>query len=157
MRTLAVGEMMSTNPVVCCINDNIVDVAKLIKKHKISSVVVCDNGILKGLITVHDIVRKIVASNLDLEKTKVKDFMTKDVVSVEPTLSLEKVIDVMNSNNISQVPVIQNKKVMGFVTVKDILKLEPALFEFFTDRLHSASIDRKRFIKKYTDLDEEDI
>lgn len=157
MRTLAVGEMMTVNPVTCKSEDNVIIASKLFKKYKISSLIVCDNGIVRGILTVDDIVRKVVASNQNLELTKVKNVMITDVIHVEPTMPIEKVIEVLNSNNISQVPVMQDKKLCGFVTMKDILRLEPALFEFFTDRLHHSSERRKKFIEKYANVDLDDI
>ncbi|MDD3175324.1 MAG: CBS domain-containing protein [Candidatus Nanoarchaeia archaeon] len=156
-RTLAVAEMMSINPIKCRLEDNIVTVSKLMKKYNISSIVVCDENEVKGLITVDDIVQRVVANNENLETTKAKQVMTTDVVSVSPTKSVEEVIEVMNSNSISQLPVMQEKKLMGFVTMKDILRLEPALFDLFTKRLEDDEAERRRFIQKHTNVSSDDI
>ncbi len=156
-RTLAVAEMMSTNPIKCRLEDNIVTVSKLMKKYNISSIVVCQENEVKGLITVDDIVQRVVANNEHLETTKAKQIMTTDVIFVSPHKSVEEVIEVLNSNSISQVPVMQGKKLMGFVTMKDILRLEPALFELFTKRLEDDEAERRRFIQKHTNVSSDDL
>ncbi|MGE0793418.1 MAG: cyclic nucleotide-binding/CBS domain-containing protein [Candidatus Woesearchaeota archaeon] len=153
MRTLAVGEMMTTNPITCHPNDNIVSVSKLLKKYNISSVIVVEDKVVQGLITVDDIVRRVIAEKLDPEKTIAKDIMSKNLISVEPQNTLEETIEVLNSNRISQVPVMKDKQLFGFVTIKDILRLEPAFFEFFFKTLEEEEKVRQKFIREYDDAD----
>lgn len=153
MKTLAVAEMMTTKPITCDFNQTIVDISKTLKKYRISSIVVLENDEVAGILTVNDIVRNVIAQEKDPRTTLAKDVMSKDIISVPPQMPLEQVIETINTNGISQVPVMTGKKLNGFVTMKDILRLEPALFELFKDRLEETRLERHKFIEKYVDDD----
>lgn len=149
MKTLTVSEMMTIRPKTCKCDDSITEASKLLKKYDISSLIIIDKEEVKGILTVEDIVTKVVAEDKDPQKTKTRDVMIKNVINCQPQDPIEKVIETMNINSISQVPIMEGAKLVGFVTIKDILRLEPAMFEFFMDRLHVEEEKRKNFIHKY--------
>ncbi len=157
MKTMAVAEMMSTNPITCDCDDSIVEISKILKKYAISSIVILDKDEVSGILTVDDIVRRVVASGKNPAKTMARDVMIKDIISVEPQTPLEKVIETLNSHSISQVPVMTGKKLNGFVTMKDILCLEPTLFDLFSKRLEEQQRERHKFIQSYVDIDNLDL
>lgn len=157
MKSLAVAEMMSTHPITCSGEDDIITAARILTKYNISSLVVVDHDEVKGIITVDDIVRRVVAKNENSQLKKVKDIMTKDIISVEPNATVGEVIDTLNSNSISQVPVMKHKKLHGFVTLKDLLRLQPAFFELFKSRFEDEEKERRSFIKNYGDVSDDDL
>ncbi len=56
-RSVKVGEVMSRDPVVCGSTDDVDKAADLMAQHHISRVCVCEGDILKGVISLSDIVQ----------------------------------------------------------------------------------------------------
>jgi len=159
--SLEISEIMSRQPVVCEINQSVQEVAKLMKKYTISSVVVLEHKELAGIITVDDIVRKAVATAKDANKTLAKDIMSSNVISIAPNASVREAMELFGEQEIRQVPVMKNNKLVGFLTQKDILRIEPALVDFALDKMKEEEelrqIRIQQFVnKEYLDEDDEE-
>ena len=151
MIRISIGEFMSTKPITCHREDSIVEVSKLLTKFKIGSITVVYDDLVVGIITNDDIIGQVVAKGLDPNMIKANDIMTENVISITPKDTLENAIDVMNNTGMFHLPVIEERKLLGFVTVKDILRIEPALIEVFTEKLQDSKTERENFINKYID------
>ena len=100
---------------------------EMMAKH-VGSLIVKDNQHLKGIITEGDIIKSI-AANKNLSKTKASDIMTKNVVSVSPSEDMYNALAKMKGKNVRWLPVTIKGRVIGMLTVRDILRIEPGLFE----------------------------
>ena len=134
---------MTKAPIVVDPNTSIVDCAKTMLENHIGSLLVGENGKLLGIITEQDIVRKVVAKTNDLEKSKVEDYMEKRLFTITPEADILDAIKMMSEANIRHLPVKNNNKMIGFVTLKDILKIEPELFELMVDKIELRESERK--------------
>lgn len=115
--SLQVGDVMSTNLVTAKKNDSVYQCAKLMKDHKISSVVILGDKTMEGILTKTDLV-----FNFLIEETtplKISKIMTKNVVTAAPEDSLFVVESLLLNNKISRIPIMKNKKLVGIVTYRD--------------------------------------
>jgi len=74
-----------------------------------------------GLITVRDIVFKIINKNLNPRKIKVGEITSKPLVCVTKDMPIEHVMALMEKFNIARVIVCEEKKVRGVVSLFDVM------------------------------------
>ena len=158
---VSIADIMTQRPVTTTEDTSIHAVAKLMKQYRISSLIVLSKDKqLAGIVTVDDIVRQAVASNLDMEKP-VAVVMTNDVVTITPDVDVREAISLFNEYEIRQAPVMQGKTLVGYVTLKDILRFEPALLDIAVENLRVEEEHRREMIQKIMNpdemLDEEDM
>jgi CBS domain-containing protein len=80
-----------------------------------------DNMQLVGIVSVVDILRKLLYNGAKPVHNSVGEIFTKDVVSCTFDEAISKVWDLMDETGFSGLPVIKNKKLIGIVTRKDII------------------------------------
>lgn len=94
--------------------------AQLMLAHKISSLLVTDvNDALRGIFTKSDLVEAYTKEEID--KKRVKEYMTKEVITSSPNELLYTVLLLMNSKKISRVVITLNREPIGIITSQDFL------------------------------------
>jgi len=73
----------------------------------------------------------------------VENFMEKRLITIAPEVDIFDAINMMSEYNIRHLPVMSDNKMIGFVTLKDILKIEPELFELLVDKFELRETERK--------------
>ena len=73
----------------------------------------------------------IVNDNLELTRIpiKAKDVLTRKLVTISPEATIHQALEKMNKKKLRRLPVVNNKKIVGYVTLKDIVKFIPEVFE----------------------------
>jgi len=108
------------NPVTTTPDQQISQVKRLMKKHKISGVpVVIDDGTLAGIVTNRDL-----RFETDVEK-KVSEVMTKNglVIISEKSVHIENPKEKLHKYKIEKLPVVdERRRLTGLITIKDIQK-----------------------------------
>lgn len=119
------SEVMSRNPIRVAPTYPVPEVASLMLKNRISSIIVIDdNGRLTGIVTKTDLCRFYSHfEGLNL----VKDYMTSPVITVRPYDSVFKAALLMMSKDISRLVVVEKRKVMGIITLTDLTLVAPLL------------------------------
>lgn len=74
-----------------------------------------------GIVTMGDIVCKVVALGKGLHAIHVHEIMTKPVIWVLPDMSVKHVARLFLQNDISRAPVIDNNEMVGIITFHDLL------------------------------------
>lgn len=98
----------------------IYDCAKLMRKHRISSVIILDNnGILDGIVTKTDIVSVFLTQSTT--PLKVSKIMTRKVITVMPGDSLLYAESLLINNKISRIVVQRNRVPVGIITYRDFV------------------------------------
>ena len=80
-----------------------------------------DEHDVNGVITVRDIVYKALGKNLDLNKTKVSEIMSKPVVCIDKGTDVEHAINLMTKFNITRVFVSEGKEILGIISLLDVM------------------------------------
>lgn len=139
---ITVSDAMTEKPITVTPNTTIQECTKLMKRKNVGSVVVQEKGRFVGILTERDIARKIVAEGIST-KSKVSKFMDKGLITISPEKDIFDALAMMRDADIRQLPVVQDGKLLGLVTMKDILKIEPDLFEILVQKFDLREEARK--------------
>lgn len=146
-----VGDVMTISPIVISSDKNIVDCSKLMKDKHVGAVVIREKEDDKskiGLLTEQDIVREVIAKGKDPLNTRLSEVMVENLVTISPDKDVFDALSKMKELNIRHLPVIDNEEMVGLLTLKDILKIEPQLFELMVDRIELREEERKPIHRK---------
>ena len=80
-----------------------------------------DEHDVNGVITVRDIVYKALGKNLDLNKTKVSEIMSKPVVFIDKGVDVEHAINLMTKFNITRVFISEGNEIVGIISLLDVM------------------------------------
>jgi CBS domain-containing protein len=125
-----VSEIMPQRAVVTVdINNNpsALDVAKLMAKHRIGSVVVIEgnnnNKKPVGIITEKDIIKKVSAQNKSANQVAVRNIMSSPLVTVNSIDSIDTAAETIAENKVKRLVVLeQDGSMVGILSVSDIAK-----------------------------------
>ncbi|MEM1044904.1 MAG: DUF294 nucleotidyltransferase-like domain-containing protein [Pseudomonadota bacterium] len=118
-----VERLMTADPITVDTQTSIVDAAKILAEHRISSVLVVDDGVLKGILTVRDISGRVVAAGLDPEQP-VAAVMTPAPVSLPPNAIGSDVLHAMMERGIGHVPIVGSDGLKGIVSQTDLTRFQ---------------------------------
>ena len=120
---MQVGDIMHTDVKTARPDDTFADVAKLMRLHGISSVVVLDGTKLQGIVTERDIVN-LVAAGGDPHDVHVAHGMTRrDLETVSPKTDIAEAAEHMVTRNIRHLPVTDTRgKVVGIISIRDLTR-----------------------------------
>ncbi len=123
----AVSEIMSPKTIVTTnidSNPSVLDVAKLMIKNNIGSVVLVENeGKPIGIITERDILKKISIQNKEAGQVSAKDIMSSPLFTVRAIDSIDTAAEAMVKNRVKRLVVIeQDGSVQGILSMTDIVK-----------------------------------
>jgi CBS domain-containing protein len=119
---MQVGDIMHTQVKAADAEATFADVAKIMRTHGISSVVVLQGKKLAGILTERDIVN-LVASGGDPQTVTVAKGMTRrDIETVSPKTDIAEAAEQMVARNIRHLPVTDGDHVVGIVSIRDLTK-----------------------------------
>lgn len=129
-----IADAMTAKPISVGPDATIEECAEVMQKSHVGSLVISKASKLLGIITEQDIVRKVVAKKMDPSKTFVKDVMITKLITAEPSDDIYDALVIMRDNNIRHLPVMYKGKIEGYLTIKDVLKIQPQLFEIIVEQ-----------------------
>jgi len=138
-----VVDAMTTKPVSVSPEITLQECANIMDENHVSTVVVQDNEHSAGILSDQDIVRKAVAKGINPLNKKVKEFMETNVVTIEPETDIYDALIKMRDLNIRHLPVVKDDKMIGLLTLKDILKIQPQLFDLLVEKFEVREGERK--------------
>jgi len=102
--------------------DTIKAAAAKMFSNKVSCLIVNnDDDDFIGLVTERDIVTRIAAASIDIERTTIAGIMTTQIISCSPNTPSNKVREIMTSNQIRHLPIVDNGAVVGIVSTRDLM------------------------------------
>jgi len=127
---IKVGDIMTRNFVSAKPDDSIINCAKKMIREHVGSLVIKQDRKLVSLISERDIIWAITKkSKKQLEKVTAKDIAARKVRTIKPSADIYTALKKMKKGKLRWLPVTKNKEVIGLLTLKDILRIEPSLFE----------------------------
>ena len=138
-----VSDAMTEQPVTISSNLTLKEAASLMAKKHVGSLIIKEKGKVQGIMTEKDMVRKGIAKGKDPVKTKVKEVMNPKFNTIDPDADIFDALKVMRDLNIRHLPVVRGKEMIGLLTLKDILKIEPDLFDLLVDKFELREEERK--------------
>lgn len=145
---IKVIDAMTKNPITIEKTATIKEAALKMLKNNVGSLIIKENDKLLGIITEKDMIDKVLAKNLDAEKTIVKGIMSQEIKTILPQMDLYDAITKMRDEDVRRLPVIENDEVIGLLTEKDVLKIEPSLFDVLVEKFRIRE-EKTKLIGKY--------
>lgn len=123
-----VSDIMTTEVVTIRNSATVTEAAKVMKEKGVHALIVEQSHELDayGIISVKDVVSKVIALGRDPEEMRVYEIMTKPCTVLNPDLGVEYAAQLLSQANLNSAPVIQGK-LLGIVSMTDILERSGAL------------------------------
>jgi len=123
-----VGDVMTRSFISVKKSSSILDCAKTMEKNNVGSLIIKEDGKLHGILTNGDII-KAIAQGKNIHKISAKEIMSKKMSIISPDKDMYDALVAMNKKKIRWLPVVEKGRVIGMLTIKDILRVEPSLFD----------------------------
>jgi CBS domain-containing protein len=101
---------------------SVYDALHIMMEKNISSLLIMENEILKGIFTERDYARKLVLMGRSSKDTPIGDIMTSNLLTITPSETIDHCMEVMSNYKIRHLPVIDNNRVTGMVSIGDVVK-----------------------------------
>jgi CBS domain-containing protein len=96
--------------------------AQIMSQKKVGSIVVVSKGEPVGIVTERDMVHRVLAKGLDIDKLHMNEIMSKSLVSVKSKTPIVEAIRLMQRKNVRRLLIKENNKTIGIVTQRDLLR-----------------------------------
>lgn len=100
------------------------DAAIYMTSRNIGAVTIIEGDRVVGLFSERDLMRRVIAKNLDPKSIPVREVMTTNLVTGNPDDSLEEGIRKMRQVNSRHLPVLEGARFLGLISVRDLLLVE---------------------------------
>jgi signal-transduction protein with cAMP-binding, CBS, and nucleotidyltransferase domain len=138
-----VCDAMTRQPVVVSPKASLQECAKIMGDEHVGAVIVKEGDVLAGIITEQDIVRKSVILDDKPSSRTAKDIMETGMHTIEPEKDIYDALVHMKEHNIRHLPVTDGKGMLGLLTLKDVLKIEPQLFDLLVEKFEVREEEKK--------------
>jgi len=95
--------------------------ARIMRDRGIGSLFVTNGKEIIGILTDTDMVRRVVATGVDMRKTTAEQIMSAPIVMIEGDKTVLDANDLMAKTHIRHLGVTQNGKLVGMISVRDIV------------------------------------
>ena len=139
LMSIQVGDIMVRDLKHCSAGDSVRDVAAMMRAHTISSVLVMEGDTLAGIVTVHDLVNKVLAEGLGRDLT-IAEVMTPTPTTIAPeALGLDAMITIAEGR-FNHLPVANSAgKLVGLVGRSDLFRQQNATASYMGSELVTAA------------------
>jgi CBS domain-containing protein len=96
------------------------EAVKEMNRHKIGSVLVMEGEKLVGIFTERDVLSRVVAADLDPQKTPVTQVMTSNVLTVSPETTVQQMMDLFSEKRCRHMPVVKAGAIVGMISIGDV-------------------------------------
>ncbi|MHA1229421.1 MAG: CBS domain-containing protein [Candidatus Helarchaeota archaeon] len=124
-----VEKIMNKNPVIVDINAGLKEITELMNERRIGSVIVSENGKVKGIVTERNILRYVIEKGNDPKIVTAKDLMSSPLITLNKNDTIEKAIQIMITKGIRHIVIVKEdspEEVEGIISNTDILNLDIA-------------------------------
>ncbi|MHB8481191.1 MAG: CBS domain-containing protein [Nitrospiria bacterium] len=116
-----VKEIMTRNPVKIEADKTVCEASNLMAKTKLGSLMVCKGEEVIGILEEADIIRNVLAKDLNPDETKVKDVMSVPFI-IDEERSDDEASDMMNQNHVRHLAVSSNSQIAGIISMLDLIR-----------------------------------
>jgi len=101
--------------------DSALTAMQLMAEKNIGLVVVMEHGLIAGVLSERDCVRRIVLAGKSPELTPVADIMVRDVITVDLAKTFVDCMKLMHLHGIRHLPVVENDTPITVISIRDLL------------------------------------
>lgn len=151
-----VGDIMTRNFISVKPDTSLLECAKKMVKKRVGSLILKENDKLKGIVTEGDIIWALTKkSRRELSKIKAHEIAPRKLVTIKPSADLYEALQKMKRTKYRWLPVTIKGNIIGFLTLKDILRIEPSLFDAVSEIMpikeESEKLKRRRAGEKFSE------
>lgn len=103
---------------------SVIDAVLYMANHNVGLVPVLEGEKLVGVFSERDLVRRVIAKNLDLATTLVDSVMTKELILAKSDESYEACLLKMKEAKIRHIIIIRDEKLLGVLSMRDLLEID---------------------------------
>ena len=100
------------------------DAARYMTERRVGAVSVLDGTRLVGILSERDVMGRVIARQLDPDRTRVGEVMTKDLVVAQSGESHEEGLRKMKQAGCRHLPVVEGDRLVGMVSQRDLLQID---------------------------------
>lgn len=115
-----VNDIMVRKTITAKAATTLTEIARLMRKNRIGSVIIIKNRKPAGILTESDFI-KLVARGTDMKNAVAEDFMNRNVVTCEASITVIDALMVMRSERIRHLPVVKNGNLVGVISIRDLI------------------------------------
>jgi CBS domain-containing protein len=117
-------EVMTHALATCAPDATVAQVAGIMRDRDVGSVLVVEDGKLRGIVTDRDLAMQALTGNDHPLQTPIHKFMSAKVVTGDTGWSLERVAETMAKHQIRRLPIVQDGQLAGIVSLGDVARHE---------------------------------
>ena len=102
--------------------DMVIEALRQMRDNRVRAVLVIDDGVLVGIVTLGDCAIKVLLPGLDAKQTPVDQVMTGNPMTVKPDDPLDGCMAMMAERGYRHLPVLDAGKVVGVISIGDVDK-----------------------------------
>ena len=129
IRTVIANQTLVTLPT----DTSIRHAAIVMSEHNIGAVPVVDDGRLVGIFTERDILRRVVARDLDINGTTLGQVMTPNPQTTAANRPVSHALHLMHEAGYRHMPVVEDGRLIGMISARDAHAREQLTFEQAAD------------------------
>ena len=103
------------------VNQSVFEVVQAMVERNIGAVPILDQGVLVGIFSERDLMKRVVAAGRNAQTTQLWEVMTEDPLTVSPSETLANCMLLMHRHGFRHLPVCEAKQLKGLVSLRDIL------------------------------------
>jgi len=102
-------------------NQSVSDSVKKMEEYGTDSLLVRDEGEIKGIVTYKDILFDVVSKGKDPTKVKIKEIMHTPLLTIQKNAKIKDAISLMTKNNVRRLVVLDDKVPIGVISQKVLI------------------------------------
>jgi len=107
-------------------------------EHNIGIVpVLANDGKLLGVFSERDLVKRVIAKDLDSKAITVDEIMTRDLILADINETYEECLKKMQARHTRHIIIIENEKLVGILAMRDLLELDVTVQKETIEVLHN--------------------
>ena len=99
---------------------SVAEAVEEMNRHKIGCVLVMEGERIAGIFTERDVLRRVVAANLDPKATPLARVMTADVLTVAPQTTIQQTMELFAERRCRHMPVVAAGRLVGLISIGDV-------------------------------------
>ena len=149
---MKIGECCNREVVIAERNTEILEAAKMMKKHHVGDLVIVEkrNGLTRpvGILTDRDLVVEVMAQEVPPREVTTADVMSLEIATVREEEGVWETLEKMRDAGVRRMPVVdQDESLVGLITLDDLLELLTEALDNMT-RLIKGEVGKESRLRK---------
>jgi CBS domain-containing protein len=116
---------------------SVYDAIKLMAEKEVGSVLVVEDGVIRGIVTERDYARKVALEGRASPNIPVSEIMTTHVLCTRLDQPIEECMALMTDKRVRHLPVLEGEEIIGLVSIGDLVKAVISEQQFIIKQLEN--------------------